>query len=39
MTDSSPTAVDRFMSISMSTKTKIVTAKIVVLGLDSASAS
>ena len=39
MTDSSPTVVDRFMSISMSMKTKIVTAKIVVLGLDSASAS
>ena len=39
MTDSSPTVVDRFMSISMSMKTKIVTAKIVVLGLDTASAS
>ena len=39
MTDSSPTIVDRFMSMSMSMKTKIVTAKMVVLRLDSASAS
>jgi len=37
MTGSSPTIVDRFMSMSM--KTKIVTAKMVVLRLDSASAS
>ena len=37
MTVSNPTIVDRFMR--MSTKAKIVTAKIVVLGLDSASAS
>ena len=37
MTDSNPTIVDRFMSMSM--KANIVTAKMVVLRLDSASAS
>ena len=37
MTVSGPTIKDRFMSMSM--KAKIVTAKVVVLGLDSASAS